>query len=97
MTSQTRRERLQLGQLTLTVNAQGHRLRAEPAVRSRVAPTASMAAPQAHARSRVKRVRKAWGLIIAPNRIASLSLIAPLRESATRSPDPLATATTAGS
>src|SRR5947199_210446 len=35
MTSQTRRERPQLGQSTLTANAQGHRLRAEPTARAR--------------------------------------------------------------
>src|SRR5712691_175178 len=78
MTSQTRRERQQLGQFTLTANAQGHRLRAaERTARSGVAPTASRAAPQAHAPSPVKTTRNACEVSIVPNRIASLRLIAP--------------------
>ena len=78
MTSQTRRERLQLGQLTLTANAQGHRLSAaERTARPGVAPPASRAAPQAHAASPLKTARNACEVIIVPNRIASLRLIAP--------------------
>src|SRR2546422_9487813 len=78
MTSQTRRERPQLGQFTLTANAQGHRLRAaERTARSGVAPTASRAAPQAHAPSPVKTTRNACEVSIVPNRIASLRFIAP--------------------
>jgi hypothetical protein len=45
MTSLARRERSQLGQLTLTANAQGHRLRAaERPARSGAAPTESKTA-----------------------------------------------------
>src|ERR687887_1693653 len=75
MTSHTGRERLQLGQFTLTANAQGHRLSAERTGRSVVVPTASMAAPQAHARSPATRARNACEVIMVPNRIASLSRI----------------------
>src|SRR2546425_11161536 len=78
MTSQTRRERPQLGQFTLTANAQGHRLSATArTVRPAVAPTASRAALQAHAPSLLKTARNACEVIIVPNRIASLRLIAP--------------------
>src|SRR5712691_3656017 len=101
MTSQTRRERPQLGQFTLTANAQRHRLSAATrTARSDVTPTANRAAPQAHARSAAKRVRNACDVIIVPNRIASLSLIAPseLRSAGSLiEPDPPATAARAGS
>lgn len=73
MTSQTSRERPQLGQFTLTPNAQGHRSSAaERTVRSGAAPTASKAAPQAQAPSPVNTVRNACDVIIVPNQIASL-------------------------
>src|SRR2546426_12054482 len=78
MTSQTRRERPKLGQFTLTATAQGHRLSAaKRTARPDVAPTASRAAPQAHAPSPLKTARNACEVIIVPNRIASLRLIAP--------------------
>src|SRR5436190_11721374 len=78
MISQTRRERPQLGQFTLTANAQGHRLSAAArTARPGVAPTASRAAPQAHAPSPLKTARNACEVSIVPNRIASLRLIAP--------------------
>src|SRR5439155_11992485 len=70
--------RPQLGQFTLTANAQGHRLSAaKRTARPGVAPTASRAAPQAHAPSPLKTARNACEVIIVPNRIASLRLIAP--------------------
>src|SRR5712691_7125409 len=95
MTWQTRRERAQLGQSTLTTNAQGHRPSTD--LTAGAAPIARRAAPRAQAPSFVKRVRNACDLIIAPNRIASLRLIAPLRESAIRSPDLPAAAASEGS
>ena len=56
----------------------GHRLSAaKRTARPGVAPTASRAAPQAHAPSPLKTARNACEVIIVPNRIASLRLIAP--------------------
>jgi hypothetical protein len=77
MTLKTERERPHPGQSALTVDAQGHRSSAERTASSFRAPTASRAAPRAHAPSSVSSVRNVWGLIIAPSRIASLSLKAP--------------------
>jgi len=76
MTLKTVRERVHLGQSAFTVDAQGQRSSAERTASSGLAPTASRAAPSAHAPSSVSRVRNAWGLIVAPSRIASLSLMA---------------------
>jgi hypothetical protein len=77
MTLKTVRERPHLGQSAFTVDAQGHRSSAERTASSCRAPTASRAAPSAHAPSSVNRARNVWGLIIAPSRIASLSRKSP--------------------